>query len=153
MKKAYIITNFLWFILACAVTLESWRLGFGTLVGPGPGFVPFLAAATLGILAIVGLIQAFLEKGGAPSPFRGADIVKILLVNLFLVVGVLLWDWIGFIPVTLVLLVFMFRVLKPIGWLRALVAATATMVFTWVLFVKLLGLRVPQGSLWKFFLN
>lgn len=153
MKKVYIITSLLWLILAGAVVFESWRLGVGTLVGPGPGFVPFLAAATLGVLALVGLTQTFLEKGDAPSPFRAADIAKILLVNLLLVVGVLLWDWIGFIPVTFLLLIFMFRVLKPIGWGRALAAATVTMVFTWVLFVKFLGLRVPRGSLWTFFLN
>jgi putative tricarboxylic transport membrane protein len=153
MKRAYLITNILWLALACLVAYESHRLGVGTLVGPGPGFIPFGAAIILGVLAVVAFFQTIFGSDCSLNCFKRGDILKILLVNAVLVVGVLLWELLGFIPVTLLLLIFMFRVLKPIGWGRVVLAAVLTMAFIWVLFVKFLGLRLPQGEIWKSFLN
>jgi hypothetical protein len=44
-------------------------------------------------------------------------------------------------------------VLKPIGWGRVVLAAVLTMTFIWVLFVRFLGLRLPQGTIWRYFIN
>jgi len=153
MKRAYLIADILWLVLACSVAYESWRLGVGTLVGPGPGFIPFGAGVILGVLALVAFFQTIFDNDCTLSCFKGGDILKILLVNTVLVVGVLLWERLGFIPVTLLLLIFMFRVLKPISWGRVVLAAALTMTFIWVLFVKFLGLRLPQGAIWTYFLN
>lgn len=153
MKKAYLITNILWFVLASLVAYEARRLGVGTLVSPGPGFIPFGAAVLLGVLALVAFSQTIFGNDCSLSCFKEGDILKILLVNVVLVAGVLLWERIGFIPVTLLLLIFMFRVLKPIGWGRVVLAAVLTMTFIWVLFVRFLGLRLPQGAIWTYFIN
>ncbi len=150
---AAIIANILWFALALAVALESWKLGFGTFVSPGPGFVPFLASLTLAGLSIISFFQALSERKTAVVVFKILDVAKILLVNLVLVVGLLLWEKVGFIFVTFLLLIFMYRVLKPLAWSRVFIAAVVTMAFTWLVFVLFLGLRLPQGTLWKFFLN
>jgi putative tricarboxylic transport membrane protein len=153
MKRACVITNTLWFALACLVAYESRRLGVGTLVSPGPGFIPFGAAVLLGVLALVAFLQIIFGSDCSLSGFKRGDILKILLVNIVLAAGVLLWERIGFIPVTLLLLIFMFRLLKPIGWGRVVLAAVLTMTFIWVLFVRFLGLRLPQGTIWRYFIN
>ncbi len=155
MRKTYTIAYAAWILFACAVGMESWRLGFGGFVRPGPGFVPFLAATTLGALSLIALVKALLtgpEKGDGKG-FRGADLLKIFIAMLFLFVGVLLWNVIGFIPATFLLLLFLFRCVEPLGWRRVVVASALTLAFTHILFVVLLGVRLPQGRIWTYFMN
>ena len=155
MKKTYIIAHAAWILFAGAVAVESWRLGFGGFVRPGPGFVPFLAASMLGALSVIALLQTLLT-GPAKSDgkgFRGGDIPKIFIAVLFLFAGVLLWNVIGFIPATFLLLLFLFRCVEPLGWRRVWVASALTLAFTHILFVVLLGVRLPQGRVWTYFMN
>jgi hypothetical protein len=155
MKKTYIIAYAAWILLACTVGVEAWRLGFGGFVRPGPGFVPFLAAAALGALSLIALLKVLLtgpDKGDGTG-FRGTDLLKILVAMLFLFVGVLLWDVIGFLPATFLLLIFLFRCVEPLGWRRVIIASALTLAFTHVLFVVLLGVRLPQGRVWTYFMS
>lgn len=155
MKKTYIIAYTLWILFAGAVLVESWRLGFGGFARPGPGFVPFLAAAGLALLGLTALVQLFWRGPGegAGKGFRGGDLIKILVAILFLFAAVLLWDVIGFLPATFLLLLFLFRCVEPLGWRRVVIASALTLAFTHVLFVVLLGVRLPKGWIWTFFLS
>jgi hypothetical protein len=155
MKRTYLITHAVWILFAGAVAVESWRLGFGTFVSPGPGFVPFLTALLLGGLAVVAFFQTALAGGKTESDkgFRGTDVLRILVAMAVLFVDVLLWEVIGFLPATFLLLVFLFRCVEPLGWRRVLTASVLTLAFTYVLFVTLLGARLPHGRIWKYFLS
>ena len=155
MKRTYLITHAVWVVFAAAVAAESWRLGFGTLVSPGPGFVPFLTAAVLGGLAVIAFFQTALAGAGdeAGQGFRGADVLRILVAMAVIFVDVLLWEAVGFLAATFLLLVFLFRCVEPLGWRRVLTASALTLGFTYFLFVTLLGARLPHGRIWKFFLN
>ncbi|MFO7707280.1 MAG: tripartite tricarboxylate transporter TctB family protein [Desulfobacterales bacterium] len=155
MNRTYVIAYGAWILFAGAVGMESWRLGFGGFVRPGPGFVPFLAAAALGALSVIALLQTLLAGANRSDGkgFRGGDILKIFVAVLFLFVGVLLWDVIGFIPATFLLLLFLFRCVEPLGWRRVVIASALTLAFTHILFVVLLGVRLPQGRVWTYFMN
>lgn len=142
-------------VLALAVAAEAGRLGFGTFGRPGPGFLPFLAGICLAVLAVVGLIQAAVQKptAEAGSGFRAADILRIGLVSAVLFVYVVLWDVIGFLSSTFLLLLFLFRCVEPLRWRRVFVASGLTLAFTFILFSVLLGARLPAGRLWTYFTN
>jgi hypothetical protein len=155
MKKTYIIAYIFWILFAGAVLVESWRLGFGGFARPGPGFVPFLAAAGLALLGLIALVHVALAGPGegAGKGFRGGDLIKIFVAILILFVAVLLWEVIGFLPATFLLLLFLFRCVEPLGWRRVVIASALTLAFTHVLFVVLLGVRLPKGRIWTFFLS
>ena len=155
MKKTYLITHFIWMVLALAVAAEAGRLGFGTFGRPGPGFLPFLAAICLAVLAGAGLIQNVLKKPGAEagSGFRAADMLRIGLVAAVLLVYVFLWDIIGFLASTFLLLLFLFRCVEPLRWQTVFVASGLTLAFTYILFSILLGARLPAGRVWTYFTN
>jgi Tripartite tricarboxylate transporter TctB family len=155
LKKTYLITHFVWMVLALAVAAESGRLGFGTFGRPGPGFLPFLAAICLAALAGAGLIQTVLKKPGveAGSGFRTADILRIGLVTAVLFAYVVLWDVIGFLSSTFLLLLFLFRCVEPLRWRTVFAASGLTLAFTYILFSVLLGARLPAGRLWTYFIS
>lgn len=155
MKKAYLITYAVWIVFSGATAAESWRLGFGSFVRPGPGFVPFLAAVLLGLLAVVGLIQSVLAKsaGKKAEGFNGRDMRRILLLIAALAVYVLLWDFIGFLAATFLLLLLLYRAVEPLGWRTVLIASVLTLAGTYVMFSNLLGARLPAGLIWTYLVN
>jgi hypothetical protein len=156
MKKAYIIAHAFWIVFACAAAGESWRLGFGSFVRPGPGFVPFLAALVLGGLAVAALVQTILDSSGAAAAggvFDIRDLRRVLWVIVVLAAYVLSWDVVGFLASTLLLLFFLFRCVEPLRWRTVLIAAVLTLTMTYILFSTLLGARLPAGRIWTYFMN
>jgi len=155
MKKAYLITYAVWIVFSCAAAAESWRLGFGSFVRPGPGFVPFLAAALLGLLAVVGLIQSVQEKsaGKKAEGFDSRDMLRILMLIAALAVYVLLWDFLGFLAATFLLLLLLYRAVEPLRWRTVLIASVLTLVGTYFMFSTLLGARLPAGHIWTYLMN
>jgi hypothetical protein len=155
LKKTYLITHLVWMVLALAVAAEAGRLGFGTFGRPGPGFLPFLAGICLAALAGAGMVQTLIKKpgAGAGSGFRAADLVRIGSITAVLFVYVFLWDLIGFLPSTFLLLLFLFRCVEPLTWRTVFVASGLTLAFTYILFSVLLGARLPTGRLWSYFIS
>ncbi len=155
MKKAYLITHSVWIVFSSAAAAESWRLGFGTFVRPGPGFVPFLAAVLLGVLAVVALIQSVLVKSDAKKEavFDGRDMQRILLLIGALAVYVLLWDFLGFLAASFLLLLLLYRAVEPLRWRTVLIASVLTLAGTYVMFSTLLGARLPGGRIWTYLMS
>jgi putative tricarboxylic transport membrane protein len=154
-KRTYLITHFVWLVLALAVAMEAGRLGFGSFSRPGPGFLPFLAGIALAALALLAFVQTALAKPEADpkSGFRGADLIRIGTVTGILFLYVFLWELIGFLTATFLLLMFLFRCIEPLRWRMVFTATGLTLAFTYVLFSILLGARLPTGRLWTYFLN
>lgn len=155
MKRTYLIAHGVWLVLALAVAAEAGRLGFGSFSRPGSGFLPFLAGGALAALALLALVQTALAKPAADpkSGFRGADLIRIGTVTGILFLYVLLWEVIGFLTATFLLLLFLFRCIEPLRWRTVFTAAGLTLAFTYILFSVLLGARLPIGRLWTYFLN
>lgn len=155
MRKAYLITYTIWIVFSCAAAAESWRLGFGSFVRPGPGFVPFLAAALLGILAVVGLIQSVPARsaGKKAEGFDSRDMLRILLLIAALALYVLLWDLLGFLAATFLVLLLLYRAVEPMRWRTVLISSVLTLAGTYVLFSTLLGARLPAGRIWTYLMN
>jgi putative tricarboxylic transport membrane protein len=155
MKKPYIIAHAFWIVFASAAAAESWRLGFGSFVRPGPGFMPFLAALVLGALAVAAFTQAILVKSGpgAGGVFDLRDLLRVLGVIVVLAAYALSWDVVGFLTATLLLLFFLFRCVEPLRWRTVLIASVLTLTLTYTLFSTLLGARLPAGRIWTYFMN
>ena len=155
MKRTYLIAHGVWLALALAVAAEAGRLGFGSFSRPGPGFLPFLAGSALAVLALLAFVQTALAKPAVDpkSGFRGADLIRIGSVTGILFLYFLLWEVIGFLTATFLLLLFLFRCIEPLRWRTVFTGAGLTLAFTYILFSVLLGARLPIGRLWTYFLN
>ena len=148
MRKAYIIANFVWLALSAAVCAESLRLSVGTFHAPGPAFLPFFAAALLGILSLISLTQTWREKEeGETNIWAGTPFVKLVLLLAVLFLYTALLRVLGFVLGTFLLLLFLFRVVEPLGWKTVFIVTVLTMGGTYLLFGVLIESTLPRGFL------
>ena len=78
---------------------------------------------------------------------RGFWVIVITLLSLLIYIAVM--DWLGLPLATFLYLFFSMLYLKPSKWLLALVISVITAVISYYLFIDLLGLSFPTGSLFE----
>jgi hypothetical protein len=135
--------------LAVAACVGAWRLGLGDVHNPGPGFMPFAAAALLGVMAALqlarGLLSATAPSQGA-GPFAASRWSTVAIV-LGAVIGFgALIGSLGFALTTFLMLVVLFGVIARKRWWVALVSALSIAVAASLAF-RALGLQLPGGPL------
>jgi hypothetical protein len=136
-------------VFSLAVCLESWRLNVGDLHAPGPGFLPFIAGLLLALLSLIAFIQALKEKPSQEKSFVsfGHNLMKVGVLSGSLILYVLLLNTLGFIIGTLLLLLFLFRIMEPLKWRTVIFASVITLAAAYLLFDFFLGTRLPKGFL------
>ncbi len=110
MSKADRISGIFWLFFSGFICIESYRLGLGSLHQPGPGFLFFWTAAAMGILSIAVIVRAWTgRKAEEPEgPIFGKEnVLKIILVLLSLFLYAFFMETLGFIPITLLLFIFL----------------------------------------------
>ena len=134
------VSGLFWLAVATLVGAQGFALKLGTLNRPGPGFFPFWGAVVLGALSIVLLVRARRASALAFS----ARSWTLPVVAGALLGYVLLLETLGFVTVTFLFLLLLFRLVRK-GWvvsgLCALVGAGAC----YALFQLWLKTQLPRG--------
>ena len=106
-----------WLAIAIFVSLESFtNLKLGTLRSPGPGFFPFWGALILGSLSLILLARSLKIRerfGSVAIPWPA-----LLVVLGALLVYLLFLETLGFVTVTFLFLLLLFR-LGETGWIKS----------------------------------
>jgi putative tricarboxylic transport membrane protein len=150
MGRADRISSVFWLLFAIFVTIESKRLGLGTLHEPGPGFLFFGASLALGIMSLVILIRAWTSKkaeGPGISIFHGENIVKILFVLISVFLYAFFMETLGFIVVTLLLLIFLLGIIEKKKWGYTIFVSAAVTAVAYLIFEIWLRSQLPKGLL------
>ena len=151
MKKTFLINDILWMTLALFACIGGLKLGFGTFIQPHAGFMPFLSGLLLGLLALVDLIYGLLNQWKAEKGDKeiwseiGWGKIIITLAALFLYTA--LFSFLGFIIGTILLLLFLFRVMEPRLWWIVLTASLVTTGLFYLGFKVGLDSQLPRGIL------
>jgi putative tricarboxylic transport membrane protein len=135
--------------LAGAACVGSWRLGLGDVHNPGPGFMPFAAAALLGAMALIQLARGLLSatrRSEAVRPFAASRWSTVAIVLGALIGFGVLIDRLGFALTTFLMLAVLFGVIARKRWWVALASALAIAVAATLAF-RALGLQLPAGPL------
>jgi hypothetical protein len=148
-KKHELIPAFFWGLLGIFVMVNAYKVGLGNFINAGPGLMPFLLGICLFLVSML-LIGKFVfgvkEENGTPkgiSPMR-MDLKKISLVSLSLFAYALLLKTLGFLFLTSLLLLFLFRIAGSQKWRVVVFASVITILITYFVFTSL-GLRFPKG--------
>ncbi len=153
MRTKDLIGSLLWLLAGCYVAIHSYRMGLGRLHQPGPGFIFFLAALLLMILSIVAVAKAIWQKPdaetgkGAPQVWSGVRWKKILLVLGAAAAYVCIFNTLGFVTSTFLLMVLLFKGVEPTRWQIAILNSIVTTLFSYLIFKLWLGVPFPEGIL------
>lgn len=117
---------------------------------PGAGFFPFIFGLVLiGFSIILFVVSLVAVKKPSENFFAQKDSLrKILLAVGALLVYIILLPYTGFLVITSLFIVFMFRFIEPANWTSTILAAFLTTVICYVLFELWLGVQLPRG-IWR----
>jgi hypothetical protein len=149
MRRSERIQAVLWAVFGLYIMYEGFLLKLGTGRAPRPGFMIFWVGVVLVILAAFFFLETFTTPAREHPRVlwregrwvRGAK----LAVALFLYVAV--FQRLGFIPSTFLLLVYMFKGLEPQSWRTALLLSAVTVAICYLVFGVFLELQFPPGVL------
>jgi putative tricarboxylic transport membrane protein len=151
MKKVHHqIGSIFWLVVGAFVIIHANQLGLGRLRNPGPGFIFFLSALILVSLAAIDLVVTFFgkaKKEDAKEPIWGPRWKKVLLVLGALSVYIYLFNFLGFLLSTFLLLVFLFKAVEPTKWWIAIASSLVTILISYCLFNRWLMVPFPSGIL------
>jgi putative tricarboxylic transport membrane protein len=142
-------SSIFWLLLSIVVCVESVRLGIGTLVSPGMGFLAFGASSLLAILSALLFLRASRQKRDVAQVclFKGKSWGTVLWVFLTLVLYSVLLPKLGYLLSTFSLLGFFFLLLDRKRPFLAIVSSMLVTLVTYLFFFKLLYCQFPNGIL------
>ena len=145
MRKADALSSAILLLFGVATGAESVRLGVGSWMAPGPGFLPLGASIVLAVLAFAILIRAWLAIAVAESSPHAGNLPVIMAVLVALGVYALIWNTLGFSLSTCLLLAFLFRYAGKQRWPAVIAGTLITTVTCYVLFGVFLKVELPRG--------
>ncbi len=151
MKRTYLINDMVWIGFALLVCIGGLKLGFGSFHQPQAGFMPFLSGLLLGVLAAVDLISGVMnqwkEEKTDNEIWSGINWWKLILTLVTLFLYTALFSTLGFVVGTVLLLLFLFRVMEPKAWWIVFIASLLTTALFYLGFKIGLDSQLPGGLL------
>ena len=150
-KSRDIISSIFWMIIGIGVCYGGYDLELGTLHDPGSGFIFFWVGIIMIGLSVSILIRA-MKEAAIPGELKKVLWTEIrwrkigsVLLSLFLYA--LVFTPFGFVLSTFLLLIFLFKVVEPQNWSKAVLGAIISTLTVYVVFQLWLGSQLPKGFL------
>ena len=149
-KSADSVSGLFLLLFAIFIAVESYSLGLGEWKNPGAGYFSFAGALILGMMSLKVFVAA-LRKGSEQEKsalvFDGLRRRNVGFVIGGMVIYGLVFEKLGFILSTFLLIVFFLRVIAPQRWRVILLTAFLCATGSYLLFHVLLGAELPKGLL------
>ncbi len=133
-------------VVGILIAKGAMRYEFGSFDNPGAGFVPlFSGLAIVGFSAIT--LGQTLRRGWRPlrDLWQGAKWHRPAVATIILIIYSVFLRDLGFLIATALLMLYLFRVLKPSSWKETVVAAMATTLGFYLVFQVWLEAQLPRG--------
>jgi putative tricarboxylic transport membrane protein len=149
-KTRDIISSLFWMVLGGGISYGGHQLSIGTLQEPGSGFMFFWLGIIMIGLSLFILIPALRRKGAGgelPAAWAGVRWEKVISVLAALFIYAYALTPLGFVPTTILLLIFLFKAIEPQKWSWAILGAVVSTLAAYGLFQVWLGCQLPRGFL------
>ncbi len=154
MKKHVRIDGLVWVVLGILMCIGAIKLKLGTFHTPGPGFLPFLSGALLGIFGLILRLRTTFvrsekeSKSEEPSVvWNWKKLVNPFLALIILFIYILLLDPLGFMLTTFICMLFLFKLSEPQKWFRPLILSISTSILSYLIFSVWLQCQFPKGPI------
>jgi len=140
------ISSLFWLFFSIFILLESIHVGIGRLQKPQAGFMAFGGSMLLGMLSAALFVQTFFRKEQADTPGFSIPLWgRVLVVLISLVVYIILFEKLGYLIDTFLLMIFLLSSLKELKWGWILVSSFLITFLSYYMFTKGLGCQFPYG--------
>lgn len=147
-RKAEVWGGLFWLGVGAFVTWQGYEMGLGQLHEPGSGFAFFWIGVLMVGLALVTVVEAILTAGpDIGALWTDTRWGRILAVTALLLVYGVLFETIGFIPLSLGMLLFLMFVIDPVKWWIAIPVSFASTIGIWYVMSHWLRIQLPAGVL------
>ncbi len=143
-------SSLFWLALGAGVCYGGYDLELGTLHDPGSGFMFFWVGLIMVGLSLFIFLQGVRKGADAPGikgMFSGLQWRKVVYVLIALSLYAYVFNSLGFILSTVLLLIFLFKAIEPQRWSVAILGAVVSSVAAYVVFQVWLGSQLPKGLL------
>lgn len=144
------ISSIVGLLLALYIMWQSVLIDIGGIHQPGPGFFLFVAAILLAVCSAIVLFQAMALKASAQEGQKAekkGDWGLVGYVLGALIAYSIVFEWLGFVLATFMLVLFLLLALEPQKWWKMLVTAGLTSLGAYILFNYFLKSGLPEGIL------
>lgn len=148
LRNAQLWGGLFWLAFGVFIAFQGYELGLGQAREPGSGFAIFWLGLLMAAFA-ASIVLSAIKNGGEDiaSLWRGTRWQKVLLIIVMLLVFGFLFETIGFVICSLVLLLVLMRVVDPVPWPTALLVSFGATFGMWHCLNKLLLIQLPNGWL------
>jgi putative tricarboxylic transport membrane protein len=140
-----------WLGVGILICIGSLRLSVGSFRSPGPGLVPFICGAILGILSLIVHLQARWSRPPKEleKPFwkNKKRVWKVFLTFIALLGYAIGMEYLGFLVSTTILISFLLWAIEPQRWYVVIFGSLLTSLAAYTIFELLLSLPLPRGFL------
>lgn len=148
MKRPDLLSGLVLLLLTVILAVESHGLAIWGRMGPKEGFFPLALSVLLGCFGVVLCLQGWLTKPSLKSqkvlgPKRGKLIVYVIAFILF-ALGL---NWLGYTLTMALYILFILGFVERVGWRPTTITVLSCIVISYLLFVKLLSIPLPEGIL------
>ena len=149
MKNADQWSGLVLLIISGLICWGSLLLPYGNIHNPGPGFYPLWLGILLAVMSIALILKSMRHRGRQRN-LRGSLAEKVRWDKvLFVLIALALYGYfmniLGFLMVTILLMVFLLRFIEPQPW-RSVIAWTLIGSFgSYLIFEIWMKLRLPKG--------
>ena len=141
-----IVNGFL-LLLSLFYTICARGYSFGTPTAPKTGFLPQLVGYIAVAVSAYLLIVSLMGKGDAKDVKLQCDYKRLGLLILSMVLYIVLFDILGYLVCTVLLLIAAMKIGRVKGWKIPLVVALLTAIFFYAVFKMFLAVPLPSGFL------
>jgi ABC-type polysaccharide/polyol phosphate export permease len=150
MARRDVIEVIFWLMVATMICFRSFYLDLGMLSRPGPGFMPFVAGATIGLLAIgllVHTIKTKQKQGKGRDEQVNFNFYLLALILSLLLAYTIILQLLGYLISTFLLMLFLFSIggKKRKKWV-VVVSAFVAAGISYIVFCIWLQCPFPKGT-------
>jgi len=150
MKRRDLISGLFWLAVGLILSIWSTRYQIGSLVQPGPGFLPLALGILLILLSLIVIFAARkpLRTAQAASASSAGDGWKrVAYTVLVLMVAAFFFETVGYLLTFFLLILLLMIGAGRKSWKRILLVAFCSALGVYLVFVVLLEQPLPRGFL------
>lgn len=151
MRRYDLISSLVFLVAGVVIALSSLRIHVGTFRDPGPGLFPLITGILMGSIAGLIFVRSCVlaavsgqERSGKDGRLWHNKSVATVVIMLLYAAAI---EWLGFLTVTLAVLLVLFKGIGELGWKASIGGAILAAAVAYLVFKLWLNVQLPAGPL------